>query len=153
MFRRRLGGDSMWNEFDRLRRGMDNLYTALGTGTRPASDPWWREARLFPLLNITREGSTYIVTAELPGVSAKDMEISVEGETLTLKGERKPTDLGETVSYHRRERTSGRFQRSMALPHRIDSEKVVATYKDGVLTVTLPIEQAALPRQIAVTSD
>ena len=143
----------MWNEFDRLRRGMDNLYTALGTGARRAADPWWREARLFPLLNVKRDDNRYLVTAELPGISTEDLEIRVEGDTLTLKGERKPSDLGEGTSFHRRERASGRFQRSMTLPHRIDSEKVVARYKDGVLSVTLPIEQAALPREITVTAD
>jgi HSP20 family protein len=153
MFPWRLANDPAWTEFEGLSRRMDDLFTNLSgrRGARP--DPLWRGARLFPLLNVTREGGGYQVTTELPGMNVKDLEIQVEGDTITLKGERKSADLGTDVSFHRRERTSGTFQRSLTLPHRIDSEKVAANYKDGVLTVTLPIEEAAMPKQIAVTSD
>ncbi len=151
MFRWRLAGDPAWAEFERLRRGMDDLMTALSSGTRAAADPLWRGARLFPLLNLRREGDTFVVTAELPGMNVEDLNIHVEGDTLTLKGERKHSDPGQGASFHRRERTSGTFQRSLALPNGVDAENVKANYKDGVLTVTLPIERAALPRQISVS--
>lgn len=151
MFGWRFGGDPVWSEFERLRRGMDDLMTALSSETRAAADPLWRGARLFPLLNLTREGDTFVVTAELPGTNVEDLNIHVEGDTLTLKGERKALNLGEGASFHRRERTSGTFQRSLALPQSIDAENVKANYKDGVLTVSLPIAKAVLPRQISVS--
>lgn len=145
--------DPLWSDFNRLRREMDNLFTALtGTG-RGTGEPLWREVRLFPLLNVTRQDDTFVVTAELPGMKREDLEIKVEGDTLSLKGERRPRDVVEGVSYHRRERTGGTFQRSLALPNRIDAEKVKASYRDGVLTISLPIEKAELPKQIAVTTE
>jgi HSP20 family protein len=132
---------------------MDNLFGTLKGTPRRAGEPWWREARLFPLLNVRKKDDAFVVTAELPGMNTEDLEIKVEGDTLSLTGQRKPHDLGEGVSYHRRERTGGRFQRSLALPNRIDADNVKASYKDGVLKITLPIEKAELPKHITVTTD
>jgi len=145
--------DPLWGDFNRLRREMDSLFTALTGTSRRAGEPLWREVRLFPLLNVSRQGDGFMVTAELPGVKTEDLEIKVEGDTLSLKGERRPHDAGEEVSYHRRERTGGTFQRSLALPTRIDAENVKASYKNGVLTITLPIEKAELPKQISVATE
>ena len=82
-----------------------------------------------------------------------DLEIKIEGDTLMLKGERKPQGAGEEISYHRRERAAGTFQRSLTLPVKVDAENVSATYKDGILTVTLQKEKVALPRQITVKAE
>ncbi|MDQ7785845.1 MAG: Hsp20/alpha crystallin family protein [Desulfomonilaceae bacterium] len=153
MFGWRSGGDPAWAEFDRLRRGMDELMTALSRGTRTAAAPLWAGARLFPLVNLVRDGDSFVVTAEIPGMNVEDLNVHVEGDTLTLKGARKALDLGQDVSYHRRERSAGTFQRSLVLPNAIDAQNVKANYKDGVLTVTLPIEKAALPRQISVSTE
>ena len=76
-----------------------------------------------------------------------------KGDTLILKGERKAADVGEEASYHRRERATGTFQRSITLPTQIDSEHVRATYKNGVLTVLLPQEKSALPKQISISAE
>lgn len=156
----RFGSDPLWSEFDRLRRGMDDLFTAL-TGNRPFNVPrfrelpasLWPQGRLFPLLNVRQVDDTYVVTAELPGLKSEDLEINVEGDILSLKGERKAHELVEGASYHRRERAAGKFHRSITLPNKVDSENVKATYKDGVLTVRLPIEKAIQPRHIAVTAE
>lgn len=152
MFRWRLGRDPMLTEFERLQRGMDDLFEAM-TGPRTRSvGPLWRQARLFPLLNVTRANDCFHVTAEIPGMKTDDLELKVEGDTIAIKGERKPYQLANEESFHRRERASGTFQRSLTLPARIDSQGVEATYKNGVLKITLPIEKAALPKPIPITA-
>lgn len=155
MLRWRLGRDPIWTEFDRLQKGMTDLFNALSSAgsTRTIFDPLWREAQLFPLLNVREIDHTYVVTAEIPGMKTEDLEIKVVGDTLTLKGERKPLDVGPDASYHRRERATGTFHRSMTLPHKVDADNVKAIYKDGVLVITLEKEKAVLPKQITVTTE
>lgn len=140
-------------ELHELQNRMDELFTALSGTRRTAPERLWRTARLFPLLNVRQEGTAYEVTAEIPGMKTEDLEIKVEGDTLTLKGERKPVEVEEEASYHRRERATGTFQRSITLPTKIDSEQVKATYKNGVLTVLLPQEKSALPKQITISAE
>lgn len=145
--------ENILSEFDRLRREMDAL---MGAVSRPAGglrEPLWRGARLFPLLNVYQNDDSYVVTAEMPGLNTEDLEIKVEGDTLTLKGVRRPLEAGEGFSYHRRERATGTFQRSITLPARVDSERVNATYKDGVLKIALPKEEAVTPKQITIKSE
>ena len=146
----RMRRDPWWTqEVDRLRREMDQLVE--GVARRPFLG---FETRLFPLLNVQDMGDSFVVCAEIPGMKTEDLEIKMEGETLTLKGERKPQETAAAdVSYHRRERATGIFQRSLTLPGKVDPDKVNATYKNGVLTVTLVKEKAAVPRQIAVKAE
>ncbi len=150
MFRWRFGRDPEWNEFERLRRGMDDLFNALSV-SGPVAAPPWSHARLFPLMIVREFPTAYVVAAEIPGIKTEDLDIKIEGDTLTLKGERKPYDIGQGASYHRRERTSGTFQRSLTLPARVDPEKVKAAYKDGVLTITVGKEASAIAKQISVS--
>jgi len=149
MFRWTVPGGPPWSELNRLRREMDSLLGALTRDTWPTGS-LWRQTRLFPLLNVRELQNAYVVTAEIPGMKLEDLELKVEADTLALKGERKAPEVGEGVSFHRRERASGTFQRSITLPRRVDAEGVTATYRDGVLTVTLPVEKAAVPKQISV---
>ena len=146
----RMRRDPWWTqEVDRLRREMDRLVE--GVERRPFLG---FETRLFPLLNVGDKGDSFVVSAEIPGMKIDDLEIKIEGETLTLKGERKPEQTaGEDVSYHRRERATGIFQRSITLPGKVDPDKVNATYKNGVLTVTLVKEKAAIPREITIKAE
>jgi HSP20 family protein len=155
MVRWRLGRDPFWGEFDRLQRELNNLFNALsGTGRKAfTTDPLWSTARLFPLLNVRENEGMYIVTAEMPGMKTEDLEIKIEGDTLSLKGERKASDAGEGASYHRRERATGTFQRSLTLPARVDPESVKATYKDGVLSISMKKEKAAMPKQIQIIGE
>jgi HSP20 family protein len=153
MIRWRLGRDPVWGEFDRLQREMNYLFNAL-TGTGKAfTDTLWSGAKLFPLLNVNEVDDHFVVTAEIPGMKTEDLEIKIEGDTLSLKGERKPCELSEGSSHHRRERATGAFQRSLTLPTRVDPEGVKATYKDGVLMINLRKEKTAVPKQITVTSE
>jgi len=137
---------SPFEELDRLRRQMELLSEGL-TGGRLWGAPG---AGVFPLMNITEDKDNYYVRAELPGLKADDLEISVTGDSLSLSGERKIPVEDEKAQYHRREREAGRFSRIVTLPAQLDTEKVEASCKDGVLTVTLPKAEESKPRQIAV---
>jgi len=91
-----------------------------------------------------------VLRAELPGLKREDLDIRVENNTLTLRGERKRDAEVKQESYHRVERIYGAFSRSFSLPATVNTEKVAATFVDGVLTITLPMRDEAKPRQIQV---
>jgi HSP20 family protein len=150
MFRWTSGRDPFHEEFERLRREMGSLFDLYSSGRRPWLRPLFGQARLFPLLNVTDTREAFVVTAEIPGMKTEDLEIKIEGDTLRLKGERKPQSVDDEASYHRRERATGAFQRSLTLPGKVDPDKVNATYKNGVLIITLSKEKEALPKQITV---
>jgi HSP20 family protein len=97
-----------------------------------------------------REGGQIVLKADLPGVNRDDIELTVEQSTLTIKGQRRPDADVREDQYHRLERSYGPFSRSFSLPNTIDAEAVRAEYREGVLTVTLPIRHDARPRQIQV---
>jgi HSP20 family protein len=136
---------SPFGELERMRRQMDLLSEGL---TRSL----WREptAGVYPLMNVTEDKDKYYVRAELPGLKADELDISVTGDTLSISGERKHPVEDEKAQYHRREREAGRFSRIVSLPAQIDTGKVEARCTDGVLTVILPKAEAAKPKQIAV---
>ena len=91
-----------------------------------------------------------VLSAELPGVRKEDLDLRVENNTLTMRGERKREQDTSKDSYHRVERVYGGFSRSFSLPVTIDTNQVKAEFRDGVLTVTLPVREEAKPRQIQV---
>jgi HSP20 family protein len=134
-------------EMDRIRREMDKIFDSY-TGMRGIP----HVAGVFPALNVSEDQDNLYVRAELPGVDAKDIEITTEQNNLIIKGNRKIPTEGEKISYHRREREAGTFRRIISLPSHFDSEKVKASCKDGLLTVTLPKAREAKPRQIKVQS-
>jgi HSP20 family protein len=107
-------------------------------------------AGVFPPINITQDDDNFYLRAEIPGISAKELSISALRNRVSIAGKREIQPEHERVSYHRRERAEGSFNRSVVLPIEIDSELVDAKYTDGILTLTLPKAEAAKPRQIAV---
>jgi HSP20 family protein len=111
-----------------------------------------RVAPSYPALNIWSSEEGLVVNAEVPGIDVEDIEISVVGETLTLNGARKSEDLEEGVRYHRQERGYGKFNRSVELPFPVDIDKVEATFKNGVLQISLPRSEADKPKKIVVKS-
>lgn len=133
-------------EISRAKREMDRLFSSF-TGRGPSMGGWG--SGVFPALNMWEENDAIIVEAEVPGVRGEDLDISLEGNTLILRGERKP-DTPDNVSYHRRERMSGRFSKSVSLPFEIDADQVRAEYVNGVLKLTLPKAEHAKPRTITV---
>ncbi len=103
-----------------------------------------------PLVDIHETKDGILVKAELPGVKQEDIQVSIVGDTLTLKGERKRETEVKEDQYHRIERSYGAFQRSLVLPSVVDSTRVKATYRDGVLQILLPKKEEAKPKEIKI---
>jgi HSP20 family protein len=128
--------------FGDLRREVDRLFDDFSgplAGGR---------GRSFPAMNVWENEENLHVEAELPGLTMDDIEVTVVGDELSIKGERKPAI--EQGTFHRRERGVGEFTRFVTLPMDVDAEKVEAVLRDGVLTITLPKAAAAKPRRIQV---
>jgi HSP20 family protein len=106
----------------------------------------------YPAMNVWSNEEGAIVTAELPGLAAEDIDISVEDNVLTLSGERESLEAGEDVTYHRQERGYGSFTRSLRLPYEVETEQVEAAFENGVLRITLPRSEADKPRKITIKS-
>lgn len=130
------------DRLNQMRQEMDRIFQDF-IGDGPAS------ALLFPPLNVWEDEGNFFVEAELPGFRIEDVNVHVRGQELTLSGERRHEEK-EGVTYHRRERVHGKFHRTLELPLPIDADKVQASLKHGVLTVTLPKAEAARPRKIEV---
>lgn len=105
----------------------------------------------FPALNVWEHGDNVYAEAEVPGMKADDLDISVVGGDLTLRGRRGEAP-SEGTAYHRQERGTGEFTRVLRLPVEVDSERVEATLKDGVLLVKLPKAESAKPKKIKVST-
>jgi HSP20 family protein len=103
-----------------------------------------------PLADVVENKDGITLKVELPGVKQEDINISIENETLTVKGERKQEAQTADGEFTRTERVYGTFQRTMALPTTVDAERVKATYRDGVLEITLPRKEEAKPKAIKV---
>ena len=103
-----------------------------------------------PALDLYQNNDNLIAVVELPGMRKEDIEISLHDGILTIGGERKSETNANGENATRTERFTGKFRRSITLPTRVDANKVNATYKDGILTVTLPKAEEAKPKQIQV---
>jgi HSP20 family protein len=137
------GSRSAWREMERLRREMNRLFAEWPRQSR------WDAAPGYPAMNVWTDQDSIVVTAELPGVVLEDLDISVEDDTLTLRGTRQ-RDEEEGAIYHRQERRQGSFLRTFRLPFRVDAEKVEATFKNGVLSIALPRAEEDKPRKITI---
>jgi HSP20 family protein len=147
------GSDIMRSQLYSLGREMDSLFNSISQSSSAWTSAPWRDSRLMPLLNVTETVESFTVTCEMPGMKTDDLEIKIDGETLTLKGERRPDSTIAGGRYHRRERVTGCFQRSIRLPRKIDEDAVTASYRNGVLKVTLLKERKPLTRQIRITAE
>jgi len=142
----------VWDPFRQLstlRDEIDRLFesplSALTEGTQPFLSGW------LPAVDMFEEKDEIVVKAELPGMKKEEIDISLHDGVLTLSGERKSEDHYKDAETCRSERFLGRFHRSLTLPTLVEAEKVKATYRDGILTVTLPKAEEAKPKQIEVT--
>lgn len=130
---------------DRMNRIFGDVYARRGDDDVMARGDW------MPLVDIyENDRHELLIKAEMPGMKREDIDIKVENNTLTIRGERRRESEVREEQYHRVERSYGSFSRSFSLPSTVDSERVSAEYKDGVLTVLLPTREEAKPRQIAV---
>jgi HSP20 family protein len=137
-------------EFNMMRDHMDKFWHSLRGGIDSFRENF---SGVFPLINVGEDEDHVIITAELPGVKAGDLDISVKNDTVTIKGEKKVDPRPPEANFYRKERHEGVFSRILTLPAKIDSDKVEAVFKNGILTVTLPKAAEAKARQISVKSE
>ena len=132
---------------DRMNRLFDESVRTARTGN---ADDWALGGSWAPAVDIYEQDGNIVMKAELPGVDPKAVDIRLENNTLTLRGERKLDKEVKEDSYHRVERAYGAFSRSFTLPTVVDQGSIKAEYRDGVLKLTLPKREEAKPRQIQI---
>ena len=139
----------IFREMDHLRREIDSAFRGFGRGTalEPSFLPGLGVSR-YPQMNMQDDRDHLYIEALVPGMDPKGLELTVMINTLTLSGERREVEGEKT--WHRNERGSGRFLRTIELPVEVDSEQVQAECKNGLLTITLPKAEKARPRKITV---
>jgi HSP20 family protein len=138
--------DNGFSELEHLRREMLRLLDPT------TADVSGETAGVFPPINITQDDDNFYVRAEIPGIKPSELSISAVRNRLSIAGRREIEPEHEHVSYHRKERAEGTFNRAVALPMEVDAERVVAKYGHGILSLTLPKAEQAKPRQITVKS-
>jgi len=131
-----------WKELQQLQSELGRILPVPGKSGNFANEA--------PAVNVWRNEHGAIVTAEIPGLDVEKLDLSVNGDTLTLRGERTPEQLGEKERFHRQERVFGKFVRTIQLPFRIDAERTSASYERGVLNVFLHQDQQDRPQKISV---
>lgn len=131
-----------WSDFNRVQSDLGRLFDGFAGTTRT-----------YPAINIWTGEEGVILRAELPGFDTESLDLSIHGKTLTLKGQRQTVGKEEeNRRYHRRERKSGEFIRTVALPYTVENDEVSAHFENGILEVKLPRAKAELPRKIEVRS-
>lgn len=137
--------DNYWG-LDRLRDEMLRLLDNAGDNSAVTS------SGVYPPLNVSHDDNHFFIRAEIPGIKADELDISVVRDRVTLAGRREIAREHERASYHRKERAEGSFRRTLALPAEVNADGVEARYADGILTLRLPKAEEAKPRQITVKS-
>ncbi len=115
--------------------------------TGPRMGSWW------PALDVAEREDAVVVKADLPGMKSDEIDISVHDNMLTISGEKKESKEDKGEEYYHVERSYGSFRRELTLPAGVDAEKVQASYRDGVLTVTLPKTEQAKPKRIQIKAE
>jgi HSP20 family protein len=149
--------EPMWQPFMSLRREMDQLFedffsrTMAPFGRTMEFDPFRPFEGAFrpstPAVDLVERENEYVVTAELPGLDEKALEVKLSGDVLSIRGRKEEERKEERENYRMSERRFGSFQRSLRLPQDVDPEKIDAQFSKGVLTVTLPKSEDALKKQ------
>jgi HSP20 family protein len=135
------------NAFDALlqfQRALDNFRESEWLDDGPSG------GGAFPPLNVFNKGDDIVIVAEVPGIRKSDLRIEVKGNTVRIAGER-TLQFGDRTSAHRRERTEGKFDRTLTLPVEINADRVKAEYRDGILALFLPRSESEKARAITIT--
>jgi HSP20 family protein len=132
-----------------IQRDMDELFRRMFGGLTSTS-LLRKEGEWYPVMDCYMKGNEFIVHADLPGIDPKDVDISVTGNVLTIKGERKSDVEEKKEGYLFHETSYGKFERSLTIPEGVDSTKVHARYTNGVLELTMPAKAEALPKKINI---
>lgn len=153
---RYLGGAKMaiirWDPFRdlvTLRERMNRLFEEAVTSSR-GEDKDLVASTWSPSVDIYENEHNLILTAELPGIEEKDIEIKIEDNTLTLKGERNFEKETKEENYHRVERAYGSFYRSFTLPHYVDEDNIEAAHENGILRISMPKKPELKPRKVKI---
>jgi HSP20 family protein len=139
-----------WNPMRELAEAQRQFSAFLSETLRQEPRPHNGHVTWTPAVDVSESADAYLFTAELPGMNPEAVEIEVKDNTLTIKGERAGVSLNEGERYHHRERPAGRFARVFRLSKPVDADSVTATYRDGILSVTVPLRAEAKPRKIQV---
>lgn len=145
-----------WKPFDDIVRSMESEFESLMEDF--FRERWPRRAfdetsSWFPRVDIAEDEDNITVTADIPGMKKDDIKITLTDNTLTISGEKKIKRDEKKENYHRVERICGTFSRSFFIPSSVDSEKISASYKDGVLKITLPKKEEAKPKEITIKAE
>jgi len=133
--------------FGEMQHEMERLFGSFFAPDRMAgySDITW-----YPAVDLCEKEDAYLLKAELPGMSEKDIQINAEDNVISLQGEKKEEKQVKSQYQHRLERTTGKFYRSFQLPSTIDAEKIEAQYKNGILEVSIPKSKKSKPKVIKI---
>jgi HSP20 family protein len=129
---------------EKMNRLFEDAVTAKGEEKDLISSAW------SPSVDIYEKDNEIVLTAEVPGIDEKDIEINIEDNTLTIKGERKFEKETKEENYHRIERSYGSFFRSFTLPGAVDQDKIQAEHENGILKITMPKKTELKPRKVRV---
>ena len=139
--------------FDPFRQMQERFNRVFGENVdlfKPMKDENWSLSTWAPACDIYENENEIVVKAELPEVKKEDVQVAIENNVLSIRGERKFSEETKEENYHRVERSYGEFMRSFTLPSFVDASKVNAEFKDGLLRVTMPKREEAKPKQIEV---
>lgn len=143
-----------WRPFEGLslfRRDMEELFDRFfGDWEREWSPRFMWDWEAYPRVESYVDGNTFVVKADLPGVDPKEVELTVEGNLLTIKGERKATEEHERGTYRHREVRYGTFARTLTLPAEVKAEEIQARYHDGILEVRVPLPAEMVAKKIPI---
>ena len=138
-----------FEDIEKMRSEMDRLLDTFLFGV-PQRGDFEEEAEWLPAVDVAETKNEIVVNVEIPGMDPKEFDISLKEGTLTIKGEKKQERVEGEENYHLVERRYGAFTRSILLPQEVESDKISASYKNGVLTVTLPKSEGAKKREIKI---
>ena len=139
----------LWDPFTNLEDLREEMNRIFDTSLRRRGG--LMEGAFSPAMDVVEEKDNYLVKADLPGLSKDDVSVTIQDNFLTVKGERKYDAEKKETNYYHRERVHGTFLRTIELPARVDAGKILATFRDGVLHVTLPKSEEAKPKEIKVS--
>ena len=133
-----------WQSLRRLSNVLDEAFGTFPEEGRTVTASW------YPACDVFEDKDAIKIVAEVPGVTPEDVKISLENNVLTIRGEKKQQAEERTERVHRYERSYGAFERTFVLPSSVDSERIEASYQNGILTVSVPKAERARPREIPV---
>ncbi len=138
-----------FRDIEKARSEMDRLMDTFLFGV-PQTKDFWEEAEWLPAVDVTETKNEILVNVEIPGMDPKEFDISMSEGALTIRGEKREDKLEKEENYHLAERRYGSFSRSIPLPREVESDKITASYKNGVLSVRIPKSEGSSRKEIKI---